>query len=324
VAWFIGMGRRARSREKGSKLDLTIKLVTFGFATVGAAFGVYNFVQTQRTRVELDASQRTSSRRSFQISLVNQSSHAVTIVGGEVLFDGVKIGSVTRLAPIPSGGDLQAQLDAQGRATDLPFSMAAGQAFAGQADWVTPEEGYSPQVLESLDHYLEKPRRGGQPTDGRLVLRLDHEPGDNVTAHVRLTVGDSSSSDLDSDSVSPGQSLMDLRPSGQVRDLYFASVIRAPTVVTLTVWGSGPHAILAIRRPMLEWPGTSEQRATFALPRTLATGMYSWEMSTAGRTLAVGGFRTPCVLPRGPGLKPGALLAAGSCSPLAAPAGKSP
>lgn len=326
-----------RPQPKETRRDGIVKWGTLVIALAGLLTGLFNLVESRLTRIELHASQGTSSFQSFQVSLVNNSSHAVSIVRGQVLFDGMKIGSVTRLVPISGGGDLQARLDAQDRASDLPFSLAAGQAFAGRADWVTPEEGFSPDALKSFDRYMERPRRGGQPSDGRLVLELDPEPGKAQAAPVRLTTGEARS-DQDPGGLDAGQSLIDLTTSGHVRDLYFASVVLAPTVVTLTLWGIRPHAALTRTRPMLDWAGTGEQRATFAIPRALSDGTYSWEMSTGGRTLAVGAFRTPCLLspgpggptlkallskgPAGPALRAGSprALTAGSCSPRAAQA----
>jgi hypothetical protein len=312
-----GKGTKTEQPEKTSKSETITKWVTFILALVGAATGLYSFLRSNViTDVQLSVAQAGPSFQSFRISLVNSSDHTVSIVGGQVRFDGQQIGTVTRLVPGAGTGTFESQIDAQNRAEDLPLSLAAGHAYAGTAQWETPEAGYSPDELTAFQHYMERRRTGGQPADGRLTLTLDEDPGASVSAAVRLGVDHYDPNGL------PGSQrdafpLLNLTSAGRVEDVALETPVQGASIATLILWGTGARAKFTSTRPLLPLPRSTDQRVAFMLPRALGVGTYSWAISSGGTTLAVGEFETPCAGYRA-GL-PTRNVAITSCGPFPAP-----
>jgi len=274
-----------------SRLKRIASVTTFGLAVLGSGIGLFNFKQATDINVDVSARQTGFDRRSFEVDIVNHSQRAVSIRKGTLRFDGYEVGEVKRLTPRQAGDDdPRSTIEGLG-ASELPFGMAGGQAFAGTLEWRLPVGVSSPEVTQRLERYLGAPRRGGQPHDNRFTLELAIDPGDEIKRSIRLSV-----SATEPGTRQPGhrrgwRTAIELaRSTRRVEGITVFPERDGPSVVTFELWGRQVRPIHTARRPA----ATSLLGTSFRLPRGLVDGEYTWALSISSETVAVGRFSTPC------------------------------
>jgi hypothetical protein len=152
---------------------------------VGGVLGFLTWIEAHLTPVDVKArADIPGYPQLISVDIVNRASHAITLVAGEVKWQGQRVGDIAGVVPASSLAAVPSPAEIA-KARRLPYAIPAGAAVAATLVWT--EGGVSsPDVVDAYRAALAQSRDALRPATRLPTIDLSFEPGGTKTRRVEL------------------------------------------------------------------------------------------------------------------------------------------